>query len=376
LFYCVVNRAVGQRFILNTLIYMEQNNISEQTKSSILKTLAIIGFVTALGLVAWLSIQLVHLFPAALNSLASTAQSVNQYQETILDTTAEPLPLTLTSNTSLINNGEQVTINWSKARVAGTYGFSYECIEGISVSHVSELGSQTIDCETVHTFGDVTTATMAIESEKNRYADVPYTIGFVRPGDDRLTAQGADVVTVVNTDIASRFAQTADDVGATFVPSAPDRSVAISETVAQPDTSHIITQPVPARTPTVAYTTPVSDSNGYSDLGTSFIAMGEIINGAFVTGPVSVQNNGAVQFSVKNLGTKTSDEWNYSVILPNGQTHTAVNQRELKPNERAVITIGFPASRESSHTFVGVVDEDTDLNNDNNRFAQQIAFAN
>jgi len=364
---------------------MNKENVSAEKKASILKTLAIFGFIGLLGVIAWLSVQLVQLFPAAMSSLASLAEGVNEYQETVLDTEPDVLPLTVTANTSLINTNESITINWSEVRANGSYVFNYDCVDGVSLTHQSEVGERVIECATNYNVGDTNTLTVDITSEKNRYADVPYTVAFLRTNDTSPRAAGDSVVTVVNTAVSSQFAQAPNDEIVT--PTEPSISVETNDPASEPETtaesgtnSTEPTAPTPDSTPDTypqefIFTVPVSDPNGFVDLSTSFSGMGEIINGAFVAGPVSVQNAGAVQFSVRNIGTKTSDDWTYAISLPTGSVFTSTDQTPLKPNERAVITIGFPAGATSPHTFVVSVDEPTDRRSNNDSFTETVTFA-
>lgn len=355
---------------------MEQNNVSPEKKDSILKSLAIAGFVGILLLVAWLSIQLVNLFPGALNSLASLAEGVNGYQETVLDLNPEIIPLTVTANTSLLNTGDNMTIEWSKVRSNGSYVFSYECVDGVALSHQSELGERAIDCDSNYNVGDIDSLNVSIESEKNRYADIPYTIAFLRTDDTAPRALGDNVVTVVNTGIATQFTSAATESETVALATEAEE---VTSTTPEISTQPVVTPEVTPAPDTFeqefVFTVPVSDPNGDVDLGTTFIAMGEIINGAFVTGPVSIENAGAIQFAVQNFGNKTSDDWTYSITLPTGQTYESEDQAALKPNERAVITIGFPAGANNPHAFNVEVDEPTDRNNRNDAFQQFVIFA-
>jgi len=350
---------------------METNNVSPAKKDSILKSLAIAGFLAILLIVAWLAIQLVHLFPSAFSSVASLAESVNQYQETIIDTNEEVGKLTMTSNTSLINNGETVDIEWSKVNAIGTYVFSYECIDGVAIEHHSAAGVRPIDCNTNYNVGDITTLTIGIDSEKNRYADVVYDIAFLRTSDTQPRAAGSDTVTVFNTDINQQFALSdapASEVVADVIdtPAAP-----VITTPTTPTTN----PGTPTFTQEFTYAIPVSDPNGYTDLGASYIAVGSVVNRAFVPGAVSQDEAGAVQFAIKNFGTKTSRTWTFSIELPNGNTYQSPTQVALKPNERAVLTIGFPAGAPAIHTFELELDESTDRNSRNDSFTQTVGFA-
>lgn len=343
---------------------METNNVSPEKKDSIMKSLAIAGLLAFLLLVAWLAIQLVHIFPTAFNSLASLAEGVNQYQESIIDTEPKVNELTLSSNTSLLNTGEAVTVNWSKVNANGSYVFTYECTEGVAVEHTTVAGVRAIDCGTNYNVGDVTSLTLTIESEKNRYVDVPYNVAFLQTNDTTPRAYGTDTVTIVNTEINNQFAF---------------NEVEETETVGEEVTeSTTPTTPLTPGEPTYkqefVYTIPVSDPNGITDLGVTFVGVGEVVNRSFVETQIEAKEDGAIQFVVKNYGTKTSDEWTFSVSLPNGSTYESDEQEPLKPNERAVLTIGFPTGAELLHTFEVEVDEPTDRNRQNDSFERTVAF--
>ncbi len=92
------------------------------------------------------------------------------------------------------------------------------------------------------------------------------------------------------------------------------------------------------------------------------------------TGKIKTEEAGAIQFEVKNYGTKTSEKWTFDVKLPDGSTYTSKKQAPLKPNERAVLTIGFLSDDDTSHTFVVTLDEDTDRNARNDRFSKVVSF--
>jgi len=347
---------------------METNNVSPAKKDSILKTLAITGFLATLLIVAWLAIQLVHLFPTAFSSLASLAEGVNQYQETIIDANQEIGTLTMTSNTSLVNNGETVDIEWSKVNANGSYVFSYECTDGVAIAHISAAGARPVDCNTNYNVGDTTTLTLAIDSEKNRYADVAYSIAFLRTSDTEPRATGSDTVTVVNTAINNQF--TLDET------EGANGAVDTTDEVTTPSVDTPTLQPgTPTYTQEFTYAIPVSDPNGYTDLGASYVGVGEVINRSFVEGPVSRDNDGAIQFIVKNFGTKTSRDWTFTMELPNGTTYNSPTQDALKPNERAVITIGFPSGAPAIHTFTLEINEPTDRNSANDSFSRTVGFA-
>jgi len=356
---------------------MSQETISPEKKGSILKSLAIAGFIGILALVAWLSIQLVHLFPSAITSLASLAEGVNQYPDTIVESDIEPLPLAISSNTSLLSAGEPLTIEWNQVQSNGSYVFAYKCADGVSISHDTELGQRSIDCDINYNIGSTDELTIAIDSEKNRYSDVAYSISFIENENESPRALGTNTVTVVNTGVSNQefaFAPEAVEVAAEPTPVVTE---VIEETVT-PTTP--VPEPVEPETsvPTTIEPTPSAAPAAvapFVDLATTYINSGEIINDAFVPGPVSVQNAGALQFAVKNIGTEVSDGWIYQASLPTGNIYESPIQQVLLPGERAVITIGFPAEPINPHTFTVYTAEDNDINNSNDSFSQLITFA-
>jgi hypothetical protein len=351
---------------------METNNVSPEKKSSVLNSLAIAGFIGIVLVLAWLSIQLVQLFPNAITSLASLAEGVNQ---SAVDVDQEEVALDsiiVTSNTSLVNTGETITINWDTKNKRGSYVFAYNCSDGVAVSQVENNTERPLACDTNYNVGDIDELTIAIESEKNRFTDVTYSIGFLSTNDTKPQALGTDIITIINEDVDSFTLNTDSEELANeevIVENEPMNPVTETPAVATP-----VTQ-TPVFVQEFTYAIPTSNPNGFTDLATAYIAMGEVISNRFVPGVVASANDGAIQFSIKNFGTKTSDDWTFSVKLPNGATYESSDQEPLKPNERAVLTIGFAAGSDTRHTFEVEVDESSDQNNRNDTFSQRIIFA-
>lgn len=350
---------------------METNNVSPQKKSSVLNTLAITGFIGIILILAWLSIQLVQLFPNAITSLASLAEGVSQ---SAIDTDSKEAldSIVVTSNTSLVNTGETLTINWDTSNKRGSYVFAYNCTDGVAVSQVENTTERQLVCDTNYNVGDIDELTIAVESEKNRYTDVTYSIGFLATDDTEPRALGTDIVTIINEDIDGFAFNTDSEALANeeiVTENEPQDPVNETPAVTTPVT------PTPVFEQEFTYAIPTSNPNGFTDLATAYIAMGEVVNSRFVPGVVASANGGAIQFSIQNFGTKTSDDWTFSVVLPNGANYESPEQEPLKPNERAVLTIGFPAGSDTQHTFKVEVDESTDRTSSNNTFSQRIIFA-
>ena len=140
-----------------------------------------------------------------------------------------------------------------------------------------------------------------------------------------------------------------EDDSDTDVDTSTDSDDEDTEVVAtSPPVKPVVTTPKPTPT-TIQYKTvttykvPVSDPNGKTDLSVSFLSFGYINNsGRFVAEKeISDNTEGAAQFVVKNLGTKTSTDWTFSFELENGQEIESKVQAPLKPSESSTLTVVF-----------------------------------
>ena len=311
---------------------MENENILEaQKKDRVLKSFAIGGFIGLIILIAWIGIQLVSFLPTALSSLASLADSVYNYQ---------PVVLTVVNNKNVINVKEIATISWNIPKQIGTFAFSYTCSDGIAIdTRTKDGGIQNLTCENNYNLGDVSSVDILVNSEKNHFTDINYEIGFIPEKANAPIATTKGSLTVVNPDISSIVVI---DEGST-TPTVTDVILETPPIIKTPVTT--TTKPNPS-TPIYEqhyiYEIPVSNPNGFTDLSTKFLATGIISNNTFVnTGTIDHSKVGAIQFEVKNIGTRTSNTWTFVAKLPNGTTYTSGTQTALKPNERSVITLGF-----------------------------------
>jgi len=342
----------------------------------------VIIFLLIIGLLAWSATFLVAQAPAGVARLADIVESVNNSQQSILDFTTDTADIDLAANTSFTKTSETVTLSWADAATDGAFFFSHNCVAGVAVDLLAEGTLQGIECDTLYNLGNTTEADIVINSEKDQYTDITYTVTFIEDGDAVAAARGDGTITVVNEDISNLFADN-NQPEATF-PAPPDpESTTPSEPTPEPTPT---TEPTPAvagtatannpTTPTYlpVYTMPVSDPNGRTDLATNYVTAGNIIGDTFFAQAIVKDHRGAVQFAVINLGTKTSRNWTYTIALPSGRDYTSPEQGPLKPNERALITVGFPTPDVSSHTFTVNIDESTDSTTLNDRFSRTVAF--
>lgn len=323
-------------------------------KEKINRSLAVVGFIAVIILIAWLAIQIVRFAPSAFTSLASLSEGISQYRESLggdIDG-----PLIVQSDVASTTSGKPITLSWQKDGRLGRYAFSHSCRDGMNVELVDTDGLRSLACGTRYDLGDAESITIIVESSIEPVVEMPYIISFMRTNDTEPIRAGENKVVVINED--NTVAEDTDD----------------GTVLGESDSTDFEETPV-TPTPTITkpeytYTFPVSDPNGYVDLKTMFIATGNISGRTFKAGSVKQNSEGAIQFEIKNIGTKTSGTWSYSILLPDSDTYTSPLQAPLLPSERAIVSIGFPTGDESSHTFVVVVAEANDKKLNNNTFRQ------
>lgn len=345
---------------------LNMDDNTEQKKTLIMKSLAVFGFIGILIAIAWLSVQFVQFIPSAFSSLASLAGSLQESKTDIEET--KNGQIVITSDITTVSAGEIVEITWQNLDRAGSYIFSYDCTDGVAVDILNVDGIQSIACDTNYNVGNRNNLSMVIDLEKGPETILNYTLSFLGTNDITSNSSVVDSLVIKNDEI-----EIIDDVAKVQDPNEdikpePDNSEKVVET------KPIIKPVVPVATQQYVYTTPVSDPNGRTDLAVRFIQTGTIVGKTFFSGPIARNNSGAIQFEIKNHGTKTSHEWSYTVTLPDGSDYEAKNQVPLKPNEKAVITVGFPTDNSSSYTFKVTVDEPTDKTYLNDRFEQRVFF--
>lgn len=367
------------------------NNITPEQKQPVIKTLALAGLVGVIILIAWLAVQIVNIFPSALSSLASIAGSVYTYNP------LETIELNLHTSATLVNSGQPFSISWTKSNNRGTYAFSYACNQDtVSSINLSTSGNNfsSLECEKKYDLGSVESINLSIITKNERFTDVGYTIHFYRSNSTSSTISQSATTTIVNASIAIET-----EISTTTKPITPEVAGVATTTPAvattSPDvkppvttvvpvattTPNIVTKPTntkptkPVETfvdsnPVYIYELPVSNPKGTPDLAVVYLGVGTLKSGVFSkTNTIKAGEIGAIQFSVHNIGNKTSEVWSYQAKLPGDYNYQSGIERTLLPNERAVLTIQFPAVTSSRlENFSVVVNTKTDANTGNNAF--------
>ena len=343
---------------------------TQEPRRAAVKLLAIVGFLAVAMLILWSIMQGVRVFPQVFSSLASIAETINGYR------TQSELVIDLEKN--IVNSGETFTLNWTDMG-KGTYAFKYVCMDGITLAvRTSEGLLQNVPCtDTLSLPNEVHGLFVSIQTQEQRFSDVPLSVTFdSETGDDHVAESR---VTIVNATIPTKIAvaPVVDDVKEVPV-STPEPVVTVpkkTEIVPTPKPPKTAPVPSPAPSPTQPAATvvaliPKSYENGFIDLRTSYLGVGTIVDGTFVPkATFDRDDKAAFRFEVKNIGTKVSGDWSYTLILPGAVEYISDTQTGLMPNERAVYTVGFDLAETSKSTVTVsgrvTVKNDTDTKNNN-----------
>lgn len=337
-------------------------NELDTKKDAATKSLAIIGFIAMIILIVWLAVQIVGLIPSAFSSLASLLDSRHGSDA---DTFA------VAADQNQINDGDDLTINWTALRSKGSYSFSYNCTEGISVSWRGANGFYNpLHCDEVIDLSDFSETKLDIRvlsQQTTQFADLNYAVTFTPDDEQQPVVIRHGTVTVVSDRPPVFVEETEEET--TEVAAETENTEETTVTTPAPTTPRYVTR--------VTYTTPVSDPNGKTDLEVSLLGVGIITNNTFVkTAEIKSGQRGAFQFQIKNIGTKTSGNWSYTANLPTGETWQSQSQAPLKPNERAVITLSFGSvSGSGIKSFSVQASAPGDINTGNNRLSWAVTLA-
>lgn len=342
-------------------------NVTPEQKDSVTKTLAIIGFVAAILFAVWLAVQIVSVIPSAFSSLASIADGVYNYNE--------GQELIVVTKNSVMNTGESFAVTWTEMRHAGTYAFAYTCTDGVALDARDAHGDIiALECGTKLNLGSATAVDLIITSEKQRFVDIPYTVTYTptKEGeasistDAKITIVNASIPTGTNTEVEAKDTPSQETEGVV----AGEITSEITSTTNESSTTGLIAGK-PEVIKRVIYAIPESDPNGEIDLKVTYLGVGTLTGKTFRREEnIDRDEQGAFRFEVKNIGTKTADKWTYQAQLPSGIKYDAGDQKPLKPNEKAVITLGFEGlTQVGIEKFGAEVTAQGDINQKNNSFS-------
>lgn len=321
------------------------------SNGTLVKVLALIGFFVSIVLVLMFVVETIKNAPSAFSSLATVAQNIDSYRPV--------KSITITSGKAVVNASESFQINWTDVKQdSGEYHFTYTCTDGVSLLVKNADGALTqIPCtQTLNLPATVHGLFLSIDSKAMRFTDVPLHVSFINKK-TRTELKGDLTITVVNATIATKEKITVD------TPVAKD----------EPKTE------LPKATPVSSVTYPLSNPNGFTDLKVTTLGSGVLRNGVFAfTTAFDRDLENAVQFDIKNIGTKTSSTWTFTTKLPSGETYTSDAQTALQPHEHVTFTLGFGlgSDRDTKVKITTTVDTAQDTNSTNDTSSVNVTVKN
>lgn len=296
---------------------------SEST-SPLAKILAIVGFIATAGLLIWLIVTAVKLAPGGFASLSNTAETINNYRP--------EEKIEITSEKAVVNSGESFKLNWTDMKQAGEYLFTFTCTPGVKIDVRSAEGKliPMLCTDKLTLPATVHGITLSITSTESRFADVPVKVTFTNP-EVETPFVSETKITVVNA----------------TVPVKETAPTATTRPTDRPATAPTVTpKPTPAtprpQAPIVTYVEPTSNPNGYVDLQVVTLGSGVIKNGVFSkTSSYDKDKRNAVQFMIKNIGTKTSGSWSFKTKASSDTVYDSGTESSLKPQEYVIYTLEY-----------------------------------
>ena len=344
------------------------NQVTQEAKDVTTKIFAIIGFIAVIIFAIWLIVNVVTMIPSAFSSLASIADGVYN--------TRPENGLTVAASKSIVNTDEDFTISWTDTGRTGTYAFSYECTNGVTMDVRTESGDvKSLPCDQDLELEGTRSIDVIANSDERRFVDVPYLVTFTNAGALDTFFEKTGQFTVVNAGIPQSVDVAVETETDEETETDTPGTVAGETTSEEPETPAVSTPVTGGNLPTVIeqpiFEIPTSNPRGTVDLQVTYLGVGHLENNNSFDPKADIDNDekGSFRFAVKNIGTKTSEEWDFEATLPTGQVFKSDDQAPLKPNERAVITLGFDAVGTTGFKTIGAeVDVDDDVNNANNEF--------
>lgn len=336
----------------------------ERIKDMAIKALASVGFIALLAFGTWGTVQIIRSSPEIVAWLKAGAGNARNGNDATLKITLESFT---------VRHAEPFTFTWQDEDLGdkGTYVFAYECADRLSFTapNTSE-GETLIPCGEPYYF---TSASPAISltplSPDNRFLDATVMLSYA--DDDDVIAEDSILLTVVNDTVGG--STVTPEAGTTTPPQTPT-------------TPPVVTPSAPAVAPITYYrdvyttvTVPrssYSDPNGDVDLEVEILGVGTIERNnrdydEKRDHTLDRDERGAVRFVVRNIGTKTSDDWTFEVELPTRPSLTYRPNRDqdgLAPGSSIEFILGFDQlSSRDEEEIVVTVDPRDRLDDERNR---------
>lgn len=341
---------------------LHNDDAKKQVKDIAVKGLAVVGFVALLAIGTWGTIQMIRTGPSVFLDLSV---AVSNFTGRFFSAGTPSLHITLKSYN--VAHDKTFEFMWSVENVPHevSYAFVYECADGLSFLTPRTTDDSTrISCGEIYAFDtDKNALTLIPLSLDNRFLDS--TVKLLLVEGDIIVAEDEVLLTVINEEVGlSNFG-----LGASTTTTLPSKSAGRTDGGIQiPYAPVYTTVPVPRS----------SDPNGYVDLSIEIIRVGALEGNSnrFSRNDATLDRDrrGGVMFVIRNLGTKTSEQWSFEAELPTRPSFTFRRNAEqaLAPGDRIEYTLGFDrlVSRDTGEIVISIDPRNTiDESNENNNKA-------
>ena len=326
----------------------------EQKTHIFIRTLAVIGFIALLMIGLWGTVQVVRFLPNVFSALAA----VN------ITSIFKPAERLVISAPLSVNSGEVFEVSWEheSRNDAGVYTLTYACREGVSFETPTGTGAYAeVFCNTPFNLTNETDSIKIIAiSQSRRFMDVPLSLTYNKTDGSGEAVSDDFLLTVVNSQITDGVNGGNSNTGNTGSNSGSGTGTQ------NPGNRSTNTRIISGGT--------ASNPNGVVDLTARVLAVGYVDQNAnFVASSTpNINRLVAVKFEVENVGTKTSPQWSFNVVIPTFPAHIyhANTQQELHPGDRIEYTIWWDKTKIDSNAQItinvdptGFVKESNETNN-------------
>ncbi len=320
-----------------------------------MKSLAFVGLVALLTMIAWGTLKLGGFFPAVRGTLTGGVVSLDS-----LFGGSEKESLEFVLDRKVFPVGREVVVPFTHTSPRdphSSYKFTYECKSAVQFDVKNNGVWKQVACGEPYTLPTGTNSiTLIASSNETRYVDVPLTIKV-----EGSEIRAGVVVTVENARIAatrdSFFVNATSSIDTT---KESDGSKSPS-TPAQSPTPLVTPASPPAVRPSVSE--PIVVPSGPQDLSVGITGTGVLLDASKTTSFVArsvIPSDGtaAIRFTVSNVGGAASGPWGFIANLPiEGDAdyrYTSPLQSSLKPGERIEFTLSFDEVRNAKNGAITI----------------------
>lgn len=278
-----------------------------------------------------------------------------------------PETLTLEAQPATVPSDEHTVFTWDHANKTkeGFYEIRYPCNPEVRLHKVS---GEMIPCDAEFKIDTARSLAVIPASNASSSVSLLVSISFVEKESENKRVTGSTVLSILPKKTEPAPTTTPPKV------EAPRPVPATPQPIIQPGTPSTTYYPSSSG----GTVRPPLDPSGVPDLSIQILATGIVSTTTASTAesftPKSSVLQGerpAIQFSVKNIGTNESGEWNFNAQIPTsleGGDFTSASQQSLRPGDFVIFTIAFDVLRNTGENRARfLVDPSARITKDPNR---------